>query len=103
MRDMNRSKDVPGPLLERPYEGHAGYEQGDDEMKDMKDYPGEKLNEFGKMDEWKLSSLHDGNIGEPLKCLGQQVVVESVPMGEDKQEPVEKTAKGKGPVSKEYK
>lgn len=86
MRDMNRSKDVPGPKLERPYEG-------EEEMKDYKDYPGEDLNKFGKLEEMKLSTLHCGNIKEPLKGLGEQVVKEVAEMGQNHKMSPEKTAK----------
>lgn len=71
-RDMNRSRDVKGPELKRPY---------DQEMKPMKEM--KDSSPTGTLSKHGLSELHDGDHHAPLTALGKQEVVQSSPMGRD--------------------
>lgn len=66
--DNNRSKDVPGPLLKRPF---------DMEIEKMEDKGSDK----GIISQFSLADLHMGNVEKPLSASGKQEVVVSMPMG----------------------
>lgn len=80
MYDNNRSKDVPGPLLKRPY---------DTELP-MKEESKEGNLSISSM---PLSSLHEGNVEKPLAALGSQEVKVSMPMGSDSKASAPKISK----------
>lgn len=79
--DNNRSKDVAGPELKRPY---------DVELK-MK----ESSNQTNVLEKCPLSSLHCGDQEAPLVGLGEQQVVVSQSMGSASASPKAMTSKGK--------
>lgn len=69
-RDMNRSRDVAGPELKRPYDKETAPMGNADDSK-------------GTLQKFSLSDLHQGDHRSPLSALGGQSVVESSPMGSD--------------------
>lgn len=78
-RDMNRSRDVAGPVLKRPYDMEmtmAGKDFGSESG--LEDYA-----DTGVLEKMPLSSLHMGDQEVPLKALGMQDVVVVAPMGRD--------------------
>lgn len=83
-KDMNRSRDVAGPELKRPFEGEY-------KMKDMGIHGS---NPTGTISKHPLSELHHGDQESPLKALGMQAVVESHPMGRDMASHVPVVSKG---------
>jgi hypothetical protein len=87
-RDMNRSRDVKGPELERSY---------DEEKTNMKGMKTDLMHDdhpTGTIEKTPLSDLHFGDEERPLVATGQQQVVVSHPMGSDMPDHVPSLAKG---------
>ena len=82
-RDMNRSRDVEGPKLKRPYDQETTMK---DNMKDSAP--------TGTIEKCPLADLHQGDHEVPLTALGMQKVVVSATMGEDSPDHVPTTSKG---------
>lgn len=87
-RDMNRSRDVEGPKLERSYDKETNVK--DSAMKSGSSF-GEQT---GTISKHSLSELHHGDHETPLTALGQQSVVESHSMGSDSPDHVPTLHKG---------
>jgi hypothetical protein len=73
--DNNRSKDVPGPKLTRPYQSEAKM------AKDSYSNSPSGFNDTQVMSKHDLSDLHQGHIETPLSALGGQSLVEKAEMG----------------------
>lgn len=92
-RDMNRSRDVAGPKLERSYDQETTMK--DKMMKD--DVKGDVFHDSaptGTIEKTPLESLHEGDVEVPLTATGRQKVVITVPMGQDHADHTPVTSKG---------
>jgi hypothetical protein len=69
--DNNRSRDVAGPILKRPY---------DVELQMANKTMGEDTQ---TIEQFSLSDLHDGNIEKPVAATGMQHVKVDMAMGKD--------------------
>ena len=75
-RDMNRSRDVKGPELKRPYDQETTMK--DKAMSGMGDTA-----PTGTLSKHPLSELHQGEEEAPLLALGKQEYKVSSPMGKE--------------------
>jgi hypothetical protein len=88
-RDMNRSRDVKGPELKRPFDQETT-------MKD-KSMGGGLFHDdapTGTLSKHPLSELHHGDHETPLTATGEQLLVDPSPMGSDHPDHVPTLAKG---------
>lgn len=92
-RDMNRSRDVEGPELKRPY-------SQENEMKQDKGGLFHDSAPTGTLEKLSLSELHDGDHMKPLTALGAQATKVSTGMGEDHPDHTPSTQKGGGGAGK---
>lgn len=88
-RDMNRSRDVAGPQLERSY--------ADKETPMKKDMSSDLFHDdapTGMISKHELSELHYGEYEVPLAAAGMQQVVVEAAMGQDHPDYTPVLAKG---------